>query len=186
MIHKHPDECLQTLPFCQGDAGRKAYLGSEPMPDNAGDCPVIAVSYATQMSYADAVSSLSSVINQMEIWKLRLPEETWMKSKIRMFRRWIDENLNPGLPHHRNPVCGVHTDAYDRVLTRHGYRGGPLANAAAYFPCICDACWDFVVEGQVTDRGFHVATIVQGVVQGDVDITRGNFHVTSFWLRCRD
>ena len=186
MIHKHPDKCLQTLLFRWGDAGRKAYFGSEPMPDNSGDCTVIAISYATQMSYADSVSLLCSVMNRMETWKLRLSEETWMKSKIRMCRRWIDENLKHGLPHHRNPVCGVHTDTYDRVLTRHGYRGGPLANAAAYFSCICDAGWDFVVDGQVTDRGFHVATIVQGVVKGDVDITHGNFQVTSLWLRRRD
>ena len=183
--HRHPGECLPTLDFCRGDAGRGLFFANSAIPAGAGDCAAIAVAYATHMTYSQAMEALCTEVSRLETWKIQLPQESCLKYLFRRIRHWLAEVFKRELPAHRNPLFGVHTNAYATLLEKQFYRGGPVEPALKKFTCICNPDYDFVIDGRVAGRGSHVATIVQCVVRGDVDITQDNFEISNLWLRRR-
>ena len=180
-------ECLRTLRFCKGDGGREDYRRQNPDVVITGDCAIVAVAYAIGVSYENAYWLLLSETQRKAIWKLRTSQENIGRFWWRIICQFIDElchnRASSKLPKHRDPLGGVHTEAYRSVFEESGYRGSPVIQYQQHIGCICSFDWDFVVDGRELNGGSHVSAVRRGCVVGDIDITQDNFQITTVWLR---
>ena len=185
-IHDHPEECLKTLKFCKGDGGRANYMAltKQVIGPRHGDCAVIAVVYATGMEYFTALESLNGYSSYLGVWETRWNHETLLRYIWRRLKQIATDIAPFYYAIHRDPLYGTSSIAYGCLLVNaHDYRlvFGPPDTEQSY--CICSQDGDFVVDGSVPGEGTHAAAIINGIVQGDVDITGNNFDVSNVWHR---
>ena len=72
-VHQRPDECLPTKPFSCEDAGRSNFfdLNGITLGPQHGDCAIVAVAYATDISYQHASHCLELDTMKYRPWRLR-------------------------------------------------------------------------------------------------------------------
>ncbi len=184
--HTHPDECLLTLPFSYGEAGRSDYfnLMGLRLECAMGDCAIVALAYAAPIPYQTAYDSLELDTAMGRLWRCKRYDETLWDYIARRIRECLTDTFRPSRAHHRNPLYGTHIDGYGHLLKRDaGYRlvFGQPGLEPEY--CLCSNDADYVVDGKVEGKDHHVAAIVDGNVLGTTDITCDNFRVFRVWRR---
>ena len=185
-IHSRPEECLKTLSFCKGDGGRTDYtaITGEVIGCRHGDCAVIAVVHATGVSYLDALESLCSLNSILKAWEARLKDETPLAFVWRRLTQFATDLAPFCYAKHRDPLYGTNSIAHGHLLVNsHDFRLVFSSPDTKQGYCICSRDGDFVAEGYIPGEGHHVATVVNGMVQGDVNITEKTFNVSNIWHR---
>ena len=188
--HNDIYDCLRTLPFCKGDGGRDDYRRRNPQVVITGDCAIVAVVLATGVSYEKAYYLLLAETQRKATWKLQTSQESvggfWWRRIYQSIVELCHSRESSKLPKHRDPLSGVHTEAYCSVFEAFRYRGSPVEQYQRALGCFCSSNCDFVVDGRELNRGAHVSAIIGGCVVGDVDITQDNFQITKVWLRKKE
>ena len=187
--HFHPSECLPNFKYEKNVSGRMEYIylfEDAFSSKQAGDCAIIAVALATRSDYLNAYSSLNTFMRNAPI----LPNPNKKGELLQYIKQRLADMFQRN-PKHRDPIYGVPSYVYGQYLEDPLLSGFSMVygkGSGNIFPCICDPNAIFVVDGFLDTviggyptKGAHVSAIVEGVVLGDIDITRGDFDVLHVW-----